>query len=174
MTWVSRCVIRVSRWVAKSRMGVCRPNQSLFQLTKLTYVTSYIDSRWSWDLGQTFLFFGSYNKLSVWGSMCVTVPGRPTVTLHDRGVALAGRVPDGGLQAESALAPIDEIGVRYKLRRLTMVRVLGVDFPISVVHWCHICRAQAVRTWTKRQALYCTFLILRPFHFTSPEPVGRD
>ena len=34
----------------------------------------------------------------------------------------------GGLQAESALAPIDEIGVRHKLRRFTVVRGLGADF----------------------------------------------
>ena len=36
----------------------------------------------------------------------------------------------GVLQAESALAPIEEIGVRHKLRRFTGVRGLGADFPI--------------------------------------------
>ena len=36
----------------------------------------------------------------------------------------------GVLQAESALAPIQEIGVRHKLRRFTGVRGLGADFPI--------------------------------------------
>ena len=36
----------------------------------------------------------------------------------------------GGLQAESALAPIDEIDVRHKLRRFTVVRGSGAHFPI--------------------------------------------
>ena len=36
----------------------------------------------------------------------------------------------GGLQAESALAPIGESGVRYKLSRFTVPRGLGADFPI--------------------------------------------
>ena len=34
------------------------------------------------------------------------------------------------LQAESALAQIDEVDVRHKLRRFTAVRGLGTDFPI--------------------------------------------
>ena len=55
-----------------------------------------------------------------------------------------GRV--GALQAESALAPIDEIDVRHKLRRFTVVREPGADFPffgsysnLIVCMWVCVC-----------------------------------
>ena len=39
----------------------------------------------------------------------------------------------GVLQTESALAPIEEIGVRHKLRRFTGVRGLGADNIVTSV-----------------------------------------
>ena len=71
----------------------------------------------------------------MWVYVCDRV--RPAVTLCDimsHFCDISSRWPAesrmGGLQAESTLAPIDELDVRHKLRRFTVVRGSGAHFPI--------------------------------------------